>query len=61
MVSQGLDLLRNEPRIAAYAAAYVDLVKDLSAKVERTAGADQQNLIVSLTGSAGGGHGEARH
>ena len=48
MVSQGLDLLRNAPRIAAYAAAYVDLVKDLAAKVERTAGADQQNLIVSL-------------
>ena len=48
MVSQGLDLLSNAPLVIAYAAAYVDLVKDLAAKVERTTGADQQNLIVSL-------------
>ena len=48
MVSQGLDLLRSAPRVVAYAAAYVDLVKDLAAKAERTTGADQQNLIVSL-------------
>ena len=48
LVSQGLDLLRNAPLVVVYAAAYVDLVKDLAAKVERTTGADQQNLIVSL-------------
>ena len=48
MVSQGLDLLRNAPLVIAYAVAYIDVVKDLAAKVDRTTGADQQNLIVSL-------------
>ena len=48
MVSQGLDLLRNAPLVVAYAVAYIDVVKDLAAKVDRTTAADQQNLIVSL-------------
>ena len=48
MVSQGVDLLRNASLVIAYAAAYVELVKDLAAKVERTTGADQQSLIVPL-------------
>lgn len=48
MVSQGLDLLRNAPLVVAYAVSYVDLVKDLAAKVESTTGPDQQSLIVLL-------------
>ena len=48
MVSQGVDLLCNASLVIAYAAAYVELVKDLAAKVEHTTGADQQNLIVAL-------------
>jgi hypothetical protein len=34
--------------VLAYAAAYVDLLKDLSSKVEREAGADQLKAIVAL-------------
>ena len=48
LVSQGFDFLRNAPAILAYAAAYHDLLKDLSTKVERAAGSDQLKAIVSL-------------
>ena len=48
LVSQGLDFLRNAPAILAYAAAYHDLLKDLSTKAERAAGSDQLKTIVSL-------------
>ncbi len=48
MVSQGLDLLSNGPAVLAYAAAYVDLLKDLFTKVERETGAGQLDTIVVL-------------
>ena len=48
LVSQGLDFLRNAPAVLAYAAAYHDLLGDLSTKVERAAGSDQLKAIVSL-------------
>ena len=48
LVSQGFDFLCNAPAILAYAAAYHDLLKDLSTKVERAAGSDQLKAIVSL-------------
>ena len=48
MVSQGLDVLSNGATVLAYAAAYVELLKDLSTKAERETGADQLNTIVSL-------------
>src|SRR5439155_20801754 len=48
LVSQGLDFLAVAPEILAYAGAYADLVKDLSTKVEREAGADQLKAIVAL-------------
>lgn len=48
LVSQGLDFLAATPVIVAYAGAYADLLKDLSAKVEREAGADQLKAIVAL-------------
>ncbi len=48
LVSQGLDFLSAAPEIVAYAGAYVDLVKDFSAKVEREAGADQLKAIIAL-------------
>ena len=48
LVSQGLDFLHNAPAVLAYAAAYHDLLKDLSMKVERAAGSDQLKAIVSL-------------
>jgi DNA phosphorothioation-dependent restriction protein DptH len=48
LVSQGLDYLAAAPQILAYAATYVDLLKDLSSKVEREAGADQLKAIVAL-------------
>ena len=48
LISQGLDVLGNGAAVLAYAGAYVDLLKDLSKKIERETGAGQLNLIVSL-------------
>ena len=48
MVSQGLDVLSNATAVLAYAASYIDLLKDLAVKVEQETGADQLNMIVSL-------------
>ncbi|MEA2562106.1 MAG: phosphorothioation-dependent restriction protein DptH [Acidobacteriota bacterium] len=48
LVSQGLDFLASAPKIISYAGAYVDLLKDLSGKIEREAGADQLKAIVML-------------
>ena len=48
MVSQGLDVLSNGATVLAYATAYVELLKDLSTRIERETGADQLNTIVSL-------------
>ena len=48
MVSQGLDVLSNGPTVLAYAAAYVELLKVLSAKAERESGTGQLGAIVSL-------------
>ena len=48
LVSQGLDVLRHGQEVLAYAAAYNDLLRDLSAKVDRSAGGDQLEAIVSL-------------
>ena len=47
LVSQGLDVLGNAPSVLAYAAAYIDLLKDLVAKIEYKK-ADQQTMILSL-------------
>lgn len=48
LVSQGLDFLTAASEILSYAGAYVDLLKDLSTKIEREAGAEQQKAIVAL-------------
>ena len=48
MVSQGLDVLKTAAVVLAYAAAYVDLLKDLALKVEQKTGVDQLSMIVSL-------------
>ena len=48
MVSPGLDVLSNRATMLAYAAAYVELLKDLSRRIERETGTDQLNTIVSL-------------
>ena len=48
MVSQGLDVLSNRATMLAYAASYVELLKDLAARVERETGADQLKSIVAL-------------
>jgi hypothetical protein len=48
LVSQGLDFLNASPEVLSYAGAYVELLKDLSAKIEREAGADQLRAIVAL-------------
>ena len=48
MVSQGLDVLSNRATMLAYAASYVELLKDLAARAERETGADQLNSIVAL-------------
>ena len=48
MVSQGLDVLSNGATVLAYAAAYVELLKDFSTKAERESGTDQLSTIVSL-------------
>jgi len=48
LVSQGLDFLDSAEEVLSYAGAYVDLLKDLSSKVEREAGADQLKAIVAL-------------
>ena len=48
LVSQGLDFLTGTPLVLAYATAYIDLIRDLSAKVERESGDDQLKAIVSL-------------
>ena len=48
LVSQGLDVLSSGPAVIAYAAAYVDLLKDLSTRIERQAGAGQLNAIGTL-------------
>ncbi len=47
LVSQGLDVLRNAGSVLAYAAAYIDLIKDLAVKVEHKT-ADQHAMILSL-------------
>ncbi len=47
MVSQGLDVLGSARLVLAYAAAYVDLLKDLVAKIEYK-NADRQAMILSL-------------
>ena len=48
MVSQGLDVLGNAETVLAYAAAYVEVLEDLSRRIERETGADQLGTIVSL-------------
>ena len=48
MVSQGLDALGNSATVLAYAANYIELLKDLAARVEREGGADQLKSIVAL-------------
>ena len=48
LVSQGLDFLAAASEILSYAGAYVDLLKDLSSKIEREAGADQLKAVVAL-------------
>ena len=48
LVSQGLDVLSVGPAVIAYAAAYVDLLKDLSARIEREAGTGQLDAIGTL-------------
>ena len=48
LVSQGLDVLKTGAVVLAYAAAYIDLLKDLAHKVEQKTGVDQRNMIVSL-------------
>ena len=48
LVSQGCDVLSNDETVLAYAAAYVELLKNLSARAERETGADQLHTIVSL-------------
>lgn len=48
LVSQGLDSLAAASEILSYAGAYVDLLKDLAAKIEREAGANQLKAIVAL-------------
>ena len=48
LVSQGLDVLSSGPAVIAYAAAYVDLLKDLSTRIEREAGAGQLDAIGTL-------------
>ncbi|MDE2907382.1 MAG: ATP-binding protein, partial [Acidobacteriota bacterium] len=48
LVSQGLDVLGSGPAIVAYTAAYLDLLKDLSAGVRREAGAGQLDAIRML-------------
>jgi hypothetical protein len=48
LVSQGVDFLAAAPEVLSYAGAYVDLLKDLSGKIERQAGADQLKAIVAL-------------
>ena len=48
LVSQGLDVLSSGPAVIAYAAAYVDLLKDLSTRIEREAGAGQLDEIGTL-------------
>jgi DNA phosphorothioation-dependent restriction protein DptH len=48
LVSQGLDFLAARAEIVSYAGAYVDLLRDLSSKVEREVGADQLRAIVAL-------------
>ena len=45
LVSQGLDVLGSGPAIVAYTVAYVDLLKDLSARVRRESGAGQLDAI----------------
>ena len=47
-MSQGLDALGNSATVLAYAASYVELLKDLAARVEREGGADQLKSIVAL-------------
>lgn len=48
MVTQGLDFLMNEPTVLAYAAAYIDLLKDLSTKAGQEVGSNQLKAIISL-------------
>src|SRR5690606_33369375 len=48
LVSQGLDFLSAAPLVLDYAAAYIDLLKDLSTTVEREGGSDQIKAIVAL-------------
>ncbi|HOU54955.1 MAG TPA: ATP-binding protein [Myxococcota bacterium] len=48
LVTQGLDFLAAKEKVLAYASAYVDLLKDLSAKVERESGRDQLKAMVAL-------------
>jgi hypothetical protein len=54
LVSQGLDFLMAASEILSYAGAYADLLRDLSAKIEREAGADQQKAIVALRSALAG-------
>lgn len=48
LITQGLDFLAAEEKVLAYASAYIDLLKDLSAKVERESGSDQLKVIIAL-------------
>ena len=48
LVSQGFDVLSHDATVLAYAAAYVELLKNLSARAERETGADELHTIVSL-------------
>ena len=48
MVTQGLDVLSNRAAMLAYAASYVELLKDLAARVERETGASQLDSVVAM-------------
>lgn len=48
LVSQGLDFLAAATEVVVYVNAYVELLKDLSTKVERETGADQLKAVVAL-------------
>jgi len=48
LVTQAVDFLAAASQVVAYASAYSDLLKDLTAKVDREAGSDQLKAIVAL-------------
>lgn len=48
LVSQGADFVTLEPLALNYASAYSELIQDLSSRVERSIGTDQQKALLSL-------------